>query len=385
MTTFLSCFSGIEAASVAWLPLGWKCVGAAERESAPCAVLAHHYPDVPNLGDVMAEDFLDRVAALGPDVLVGGPPCQDFSIAGLRTGIHGDRGNLTLRWVQIIHAARPDFCVTENVPGWLSANDGHAFGAFLAGLVGADTALVPPKKCGGRWTNAGMVAGPRGRAAWRILDARHFGLAQRRKRVFVVFCPRNGADSAQVLFEPPSLRGDTPPSREARERVAPTISARTQGGGGLGTDFDLDGGLMVAIAGTMRSNGDAHSGFKDEAGLVPVSIETLQPLVPVAYAIQERAVSENLENGPQGKGYQADIAYTLEARNKVQSVAAQAVRRLTPRECCRLMGFPDDYLDIPYRGKPMADGQKYKMLGNSFAVPVVRWIGERIAAQDIAA
>lgn len=481
VTTFLSCFSGIEAASVAWHTLGWKCVGVAEREPFPCAVLAYHYPNVPNLGDVMAEDFLDRVAAIKPDVLVGGPPCQDFSIAGLRAGIHGDRGNLTLRWVQIIHAARPDFCVTENVPGWLSANDGHAFGAFLAGLVGADTALVPPKKCGGRWTNAGMVAGPRGRAAWRILDAQYFGLAQRRKRVFVVFCPRNGADPAAILFNSASLRGDTPPSREARERVAPTISARTQGGGGLGTDFDLDGGLIAGTLNTVPAKGGWRIGPDEAAanhivaasqqlysimpqnsgrdykarpvdvaqplmaagpvggnqggdvivtralrgecfgidGELNASVEHIgalqarphagnfgmvadalrgegfdasedgtgrgTPLVPVAYAIQERAVSENLENGPQGKGYQADIAYTLEARNKVQSVAAQAVRRLTPRECCRLMGLPDDYLDIQYRGKPAADGNRYKSLGNSMAVPVVRWIGQRIASQDIAA
>ncbi len=254
---------------MAWLPLGWQCVGVAERERFPCAVLAHHYPDVPNLGDVTADDFLERAAALKPDVLVGGPPCQDFSVAGLRAGIHGARGNLTLRWVQIIHAARPSFAVTENVPGWLSANKGHAFGAFLAGLVGHDTALVPPKEAGGRWTDAGMVDGPDGRAAWRILDAQYFGLAQRRRRVFVIFCPRNGGDPAAVLFERQGVRGHIAPGREAQEGVAPTISSRPTGGGGLGTDFDLDGGLISHTLSAARGAACAHAA--DLETYVPVA------------------------------------------------------------------------------------------------------------------
>ena len=197
---FVSCFSGIEAASAAWHPLGWECVGVAEIEAFPCAVLKHHYPNVPNLGSVLADDFIDRVKALKPDVLVGGPPCQDFSVAGLRAGLKGDRGNLSLRWVEIIDAIRPLVSVTENVPGWFSVGGGHAFGAFLAALVGADTALVPPAKCGGRWTDAGMADGPGGRAAWRVLDAQFFSLAQRRKRVFVVASCSSGVRSRSGTF-----------------------------------------------------------------------------------------------------------------------------------------------------------------------------------------
>lgn len=230
---FLSCFSGIEAASVAFAPLGWRCVGVAEVDRAASRLLARHYAAVPNLGDVTAPDFTARAAALRPDILVGGPPCQDFSVAGLRAGLAGDRGNLTLRWVEIIRAIRPSLALTENVPGWLSVNRGHAFGAFLAALVGCDSALVPPRQCGGRWSDAGMVDGPEGRCAWRTLDAQFFGLAQRRRRVFVVFCPGDGADPAEILFERQGVRGNPPPRREAREGFAPDA----QGGAGIGGGY----------------------------------------------------------------------------------------------------------------------------------------------------
>lgn len=200
---------------------GWDWVWSADIADFPNAVRTVRFPLIPNLGDIMAEDFIERAAALGPlDGLAGGPPCQDFSIAGLRDGLAGVRGNLSMRWVQIIHALRPRWTLTENVPGWLSVNDGHAFGAFLAGLVGHDSALLPPKRAGGRWTDAGMVAGPLGRAAWRILDAQYFGLAQRRARVFVVGDLGAGGDPAAVLFEPGSLRGHPPPRRQARQDPA---------------------------------------------------------------------------------------------------------------------------------------------------------------------
>lgn len=454
MTAFLSCFSGIEAASVAWATLGWHCVGVAELDPTACAVLAHHYPHVPNLGDVTADNFLERAAALKPDVLIGGPPCQDFSVAGLRAGIHGARGNLTLRWVQIIHAVRARFSVTENVPGWLSANGGRAFGAFLAALVGHDDALNPLVYGFKRWSHAGLVAGPQGRAAWRTLDAQYFGLAQRRKRVFVVFCPRGGGDPAEVLFEREGVQRHTPPRRKEGKDVAPTISSRPTGGGGLGTDFDLKGGLIshcllasaskkldpsleTYVVSTLTSNGDAHSGFRDHHGLVAHSLRGEgfdasedgtgrgTPLVPcepytlavrgrngghdleyrqdgtanalltpsggragigvgaIAYSLQAGALRENPASGPDGVGVQADIAYTVEARAEVQAVSlGSAVRRLTPKECARLQGFPDDYLSqVMIRGKPMADGPQYKCLGNSMAVPVIQWIGQRISGQ----
>jgi DNA (cytosine-5)-methyltransferase 1 len=450
---FVSCFSGIEAASVALTPIGFECVGVAEVDKAASKVLAFHYPDVPNLGDVMAVDFIDRVRALNPDILVGGPPCQDFSIAGLRAGLGGNRGNLTIRWVEIIRAIRPLSALTENVPGWLSVNGGHDFGAFLAALVGSDTALIPPKECGGRWTDAGMVDGPEGRSAWRTLDAQFFGLAQRRRRVFVVFCPRGGADPVEVLFERQGLRGNTPPRREKREGAAGTAAAGAGvgfGGGrrsgpveqaacltakGMRLDFEVET-FIAEIASTLPAGGNSTGGDRqpgtsaETAGTMLIA-HSLRgegfdasedgtgcgtPIVPVAFAIQERAVSENPDAGPQGMGVQEGVSYTLEARHHVQAVAfdlrgreggaqfegphdtaniraasggssrsyvAQqwAVRRLLVTECEALQGFPRNWTLTPdANGKLQADGPRYKQIGNSMAVNCIRWIGKRLDA-----
>ena len=235
--TFGSVCSGIEAASVAWHPLGWQAAWLAEIEPFPCAVLAHHYPDVPNLGDmttISRRVLTGEVSA--PDVFCGGTPCQAFSVAGLRQSLDDARGNLTLKFVEIadaidhVRAGRgEDECIVfwENVPGVLSTKD-NAFGCFLGGLAGEDGPLEPP---GGKWANAGAVYGPRRAVAWRTLDAQYFGLAQRRRRVFVVASARKGFDPATVLFEWDGVRRDSAPSREARE-VAPTIPARSTGVGG---------------------------------------------------------------------------------------------------------------------------------------------------------
>lgn len=491
---FISICSGIEAASVAFGPLGWKAVAFSEIEPFPCAVLAHHYPNVPNMGDMSKfREWPDELFAEA-DAIVGGPPCQAFSVAGLRNGLNDDRGNLTLTYAEMIdhadairslHGKPPVIVLYENVPGLLSDKTG-AYGCFLAALAGEAVALEPP---GSRWTDAGCVFGPKRAIAWRVLDAQYFALAQRRRRVFVVASARDGFDPATVLFEWDGVRRDSAPSRESG-KVAPTIPSRSTGGGGLGTDFDCDGGLIaraVSLRGReggataelgddvqncLRASGGggdkphvllhadpiarcdttgeakrqdwetcnfvAHTlrgeGFdasEDGTGrgtpLVPVGFNARQdpdhwhdrtgPLdtdggtQAVSYAIQAGALRTNPASGPDGVGVQADHAYTLEARAEVQAVAVQAsqsgvrfnetvgtldanygsrrhngvmsnmqVRRLTPTECARLQGFPDDYLDIPYRGKPAADGPKYKALGNSWAVPCVTWLGRRIAA-----
>jgi len=213
----------------------------AEVEPFPCALLAERHPGIPNLGDVTADDFAYRARAFGQiDVLAAGSPCQAFSVAGLRKSLSDSRGNLTLRLVELVHAIRPRVFLWENVPGVLSTDD-NAFGCFLAGLVGADDAIAPPAG----WSGAGVVAGPLGTAAWRLLDAEYFNLAQRRVRLFLVFCFGDSADPAEILFEFESMRRDSPPSRETGEAVTGTLSARTEGGGGLGTDFDLGGGLIT--------------------------------------------------------------------------------------------------------------------------------------------
>lgn len=457
----ISLCSGIGAPEVAAPWVDWRL--ASEIEPFPRAVLQERFgyrlPEDHNQGDPllwgdMTEVTPDLLRSRGiplPDLIVAGTPCQDFSVAGLRAGLSGDRGNLTLSFVEICHAivdARPDgklAVLWENVPGVLSDN-GNAFGCFLGGLVGAMDALPPPAN--GSWPGEGMVQGPRSRAAWAVLDAQWFGVAQRRRRVFVVVDFGNCVDPAAVLLEPDRLRGDSPPRRETGERPAPTISARTKGGGGLGTDFDCDGG---PIASTLK--GEGFDASEDGTGrgtpIVPVDVAgTMKAcrdsggwsnsadhaaagyMIPVA--IQERAVSENPNAGPQGKGWQEGVGYTLEARQHVQAVAFDmrghaaeaepfvmmergradgrsleyrqdgtanailtpnggrggfgigaiaapwAVRRLMPVECARLQGFPDDHTAITYRGKPAADGPQYKAYGNSMAVPVVRWIMDRM-------
>lgn len=247
---YLSVCSGIEAASVAWEPLGWEPLAFSEIEPFPRAVLEHHYPHVPCHGDFTALRHEPWIA--DADVLVGGTPCQAFSVAGLRKSLGDDRGNLSLEFIRLadsIDAAReaqgrdPAIIVWENVPGVLSVKD-NAFGCFLAGLAGDVTPYVPPR---GKWTNAGVVDGPQRQVAWRVLDAQYFGLAQRRRRVFVVASAREGFDPAAVLLEFEGVRRDTPPRREKRE-IAPTIPSRSTAGGGLGTDFDCDGGVIRAVA-----------------------------------------------------------------------------------------------------------------------------------------
>ena len=428
---FLSVCSGIEAASVAWGPLGWQAVAFSEIEPFPCAVLAHHYHNVPNWGDMTKfTEWPDATV----DLLCGGTPCQSFSVAGLRKGLDGPRGNLMLTFGAIAARYRPRWLVWENVPGVLSSNGGRDFGTFL-GMLGQ--------------LGYGF--------AYRVLDAQYFGLAQRRKRVFVVGCLGDWRRAAAVLFERHSLSGHPAPRREARQ-TAPTIPARSSGGGGLGTDFDCDGGLIARAVslrgreggGTAELGDDvqnclrASSGGGDKPHVLihadPIARceatgeakrqdwetcnfvafhPTQDPISstdgsthalgcgstggqasvavalrgreggavaqPVVHAIQAGALRVNPASGPDGVGVQADHAYTLEARAEVQAVQhAMQVRRLTPTEAERLMGFPDGYTAIPWRGKPAdqcPDGPRYKALGNSWAVPVVRWIGRRIKQQ----
>lgn len=231
--------SGIEAASVAWHHLGWIPRWFAEIEPFPSAVLAHHWPEVSNLGDfTLIRDKVTAGTVEAPDVLVGGTPCQAFSVAGLRQSLDDKRGQLTLEFVRLANAIdsirslrgqRPVAVVWENVPGVLNTPD-NAFGCFLAGLVGEDDPLVAP---GGRWSNAGYVRGPARAAAWRILDAQYFGVAQRRRRVFVVASARNGFDPTEILFEFDGVRRDSPPRREAGKGFAADAGTLAASGGGM--------------------------------------------------------------------------------------------------------------------------------------------------------
>ncbi len=384
---YLSVCSGIEAASVAWHSLGWEPLAFSEIEKFPRKVLTHHYPDVPLHGDFTVLREQDWIK--DADILVGGTPCQAFSVAGLRNSLDDDRGNLTLEFVRLADAIDNlrrigTIIVWENVPGVLSVKD-NAFGCFLAALVGNNEPLIPT---GGKWTNAGMVMGPKRSAAWRILDAQYFGVAQRRRRVFVVASARDDFDPAEVLFEREGLRRNTPPSREKGEEVTATTAQC----------FDRqrsDEYGEANIASTMSARD-----YKDATDLVaqPIAFNSkdygsdattdMSPTLRSLGAYDAngggsmavaQAIGFYANQGAHGNGNTDEISVTLKAHPKTSNLAAvgtnMAVRRLTPRECERLQGFPDDYTAIP----GAADGPRYKALGNSMAVPVMAWIGKKIA------
>jgi len=390
---FGSVCSGIEAASVAWGPLGWTAAWFSEIEPFPCAVLKHHYPDVPNLGDMTKLPDLIRSGQVEvPDLLCGGTPCQAFSVAGLRQSLNDERGNLSLTFCEIADAIdeqRKSIIFWENVPGVLSTKD-NAFGCFLGALAGEDDALVPP---GGRWANAGFIDGPKRAVAWRILDAQYFGVAQRRRRVFVVASARADFDPAAVLFEFDGVRRDTAPSREARQTVTGTIEASLGRSRGAGTP-------TAAICPTLRAGGNRTGGDRPPG----TDVDTADSLIAMCLnaggmnrldAESETLLPINIYGGnkrvdrPEGGFYvrmDEETSKTLDAATGLSPTCSQggtavmqamAVRRLTPVECERLQGFPDNYTNIKDK---CPDGPRYKALGNSWAVPVVRWIGGRINA-----
>lgn len=282
--TFGSVCSGIEAATVAWAPLGWRPVWLSEIEPFPCAVLAHHYPEVPNLGNMLhIPQLLRNGDILPPDVFTGGTPCQAFSLAGLRNSLSDARGNLSLAFcktadeIDIQRAANgllPCVVVWENVPGVLSTHD-NAFGSFLAGLAGEDEALVPEacpaagkaskfwkwdQKSGQHtlsWPKSGCVIGPQRAVAWRTFDAQYFGLAQRRERVFVVASARNGFDPAAVLFEFKGVRRDSAPSRGAEQDAAAGTLRSSDGGCDIN---HARAGHLQPCAGTLTARYSDQSG-----------------------------------------------------------------------------------------------------------------------------
>jgi DNA (cytosine-5)-methyltransferase 1 len=430
----LSVCSGIGAPECAWSPIGWRFVAHAEIEPFPSAVLAQHYPGVPNRGDMTK--FAEWPDA-DVDVLVGGTPCQSFSVAGLRKGLADPRWNLALTFLAIADRFRPDWVVWENVPGVLSSGGGRDFGAFLGGLG----------QLGYGW-------------AYRVLDAQYWGLAQRRKRVFVVASAQGWASAAAVLFERESLSGHPAPSRETGEAVAGTFAGGARGGGEYSEDdiphvahclnakggagrIDGESETFVAAYAPALSASNPYGDHESRDGLLVAHTLRAEgfdasedgtgrgtPLVPVTYrtsgncgAWATGATTDALTTATDPNHHvvafsckdhgadAGDMAPTLRAMGHSGSHAnaggqvavanygvyptlsankggtltqippincGTAVRRLLPVECEKLQGFPPGYTDIVYRGKRAADGPRYRALGNSMAVPVVRWIGERI-------
>jgi DNA (cytosine-5)-methyltransferase 1 len=405
--------------------MGWQPAGFSEIEPFPSAVLAHHYPQIPNLGDMTKYKEWD-IGAI--DLLVGGTPCQSFSVAGLRKGLEDPRGNLALVYCGILDHFKPRWFVWENVPGVLSSNGGRDFGSFL-----------------------GAVAELGYGFAYRVLDAQYFGVAQRRRRVFVVGYLGDWEPAAKVLFEPESLRGNPAPSREKGKEVAGTIIRSTFGGGPGGKPESAAVGHFQAVTGSLTAKGPCAMGAPEvDAGhYLPVS--TVGPLMthhtPNGHGcagINNQQVAAghiipqpiNIYGGnkrpdrPEGGFYvrmDEETSKTLDAASGLNPTCSQggtavmqpvavdvynqaidgqtaatlteacggtntsgpkvmqamAVRRLTPKECERLQGFPDNYTEIPWRGKTdTPDGPRYKALGNSMAVPVMKWIGERILGEE---
>jgi len=398
--------SGIETASIAWEQLGWQAAWFSEIEPFPSAVLAHHWPQVVNLGDMcLLPDMLRLGLIEAPDVLVGGTPCQAFSIAGMREGLDDERGQLTIKYVEVANeidkqrpAGQECIVVWENVPGVLSSKD-NAFGCFLAALVGEDDAIEPSGK---KWTNAGVVYGPQRTAAWRILDAQYFGVAQRRRRVFVIASAREGFDPTTVLFEFDGMRRDTPPSREEGQGATGTVAGSSGGDSSL-SPFDMQAFGQYGSGRTASTL--KQRDYKDATDLVVIDRAAFNQGVNAQYEpyIKEAELSPSLiARGPHavctpasafkirggceggGKGYlgSEEQAFTVSTRQDQWLHAQSTIRRLTPTECERLQGFPDGHTQIPWRGKPIADcpdGHRYKAIGNSKAVPVIKWIGRRIA------
>lgn len=407
---FGSVCSGIEAASVAWGPIGWQAAWFSEIEPFPCAVLAHHYPDVPNLGDMTTlPDRIRGGEVEAPDAFCGGTPCQAFSVAGLRRSLDDARGNLSLTFCEIADAiddvrlagGEPASIVFwENVPGVLSTRD-NAFGCFLARLCGGDEPLHAPDG----WPDAGCVSGPTRTAAWRVLDAQYFGLAQRRRRVFVVASARDGFDPAAVLLEFEGVRRDSAPSREAGEVAAPCVTAGAANGGAAhgSRSGSAKDNLIVPVAfgggqNCARTDVSTALSAHPSGSRLDFQTETFVAFHPTQDPISSagmcHAIGANanataavahIVNGNSTPETATELAFPLRADdgsgNRQALQHAMQVRRLTPVECERLQGFPDGYTAIPWRGKPASecpDGPRYKALGNSWAVPVVRWIGRRI-------
>lgn len=499
---YISICSGIEAATVAWRPLGWEAVAFAEIEPFPNAVLAHHYPGIPNLGDITKVDWRKYAGAV--DLVVGGTPCQSFSVAGKREGLDGASG-LVREYFRLLEEVRPRWFVWENVPGSLSSGRGNDF-AFI---------LRQWEKCGYH-------------VAWRVLDAQFFGVPQRRRRVFAVGHLGGWQYPAAVLFESESLRGNPAPGRKAGKEnsgsiedsigkaVAKPLLTKDRHNAGDETliakcltssnqrlDWETEtlvlndqGGKRIdiseGVAGTLRSQSKGHEPIVFEPGImsrdgghvyegtaptlraepgdnhpcvIPINTQvalrhnklgertglgigekgdpayTLQANHEHAvFCIAGNTIDRQIQNGGNGAGFQQEISYTLNtidrhavmcapvaptigasgppySRPGNERVETEAlvfrktadcltaaygtkwngnasaengslfamnslVRRLTPTECERLQGFPDGYTDIEFKGKPAPDGARYKALGNSMAVPCMRWIGERIQMME---
>jgi DNA (cytosine-5)-methyltransferase 1 len=434
---YLSLCSGIEAATVAWAPLGWTPVAFADIDHYCRAFLEHTYPTVPNLGD-LAKITARMLEDLGPiDIVVGGTPCQDLSIAGQRRGLKGSRSALFFEYVRIVNATRrlcgARFALWENVPGALTNRRGRDFAVVVSELAGHK--FEPPSN---GWGNEGLALGRHGLVEWGVLDAQWFGLAQRRERLFALVDSGNWQDRAPVLLEPESMRGDSAPSRAAGARAAGTLTRRALDGssacGGDGREGflvdDLEAPDVAAplthgghpgsnkpgrhkeddenlVAGPLLSNSNGHgwrTGAEEAAGNHYIVDDIAEPLTArnarnathagnnarprnVVACFDETQLThpENRSTcSPETAALAATARPPAIAEDDDGSSSGPGVRRLTPTECERLMGVPDGYTRIPYRPRrrrvvrPASDTVRYAALGNAIATTQLGWIGRKL-------
>lgn len=378
--TYGSICSGIEAATVAWESLEWNGLWFSEIEKFPCELLSIKYPHIPNYDDMTT--FPSRIAngeIQAPDILIGGTPCQAFSMAGKRLSLADDRGNLTLFFTEILDAIdrkrneqglSPALCIWENVKGALSTKD-NAFGCLLGKLAGENIPLQPPR---GKWTNSGIVRGPKRNIAWRVLDSQYFGLAQQRKRVYVIACDRTKCPE-EILFEFESMYRNETKNITKQEKITNSTYEYS------GRYNNLDNTITAPyknITGTLcaRDFKGVGSQFVDE-GKIVCEFMLLDDQGGSVINIKENPkVTGTLRR--ESHGHEPSIVFL----DKIKTIKENSkIRRLTPTEYESLQGFPLNYTRIPWKGKSeefCPDGLRYKAIGNSMSVPVIKWIGERI-------
>lgn len=371
---YISVFSGIEAASVAWESLGWIPLAFCEIDEFPSAVLAQRFPEIPNLGDITKVDWSEYAGKT--DLVVGGSPCQSFSVAGNRTGLEGASG-LMWEYVRCVREVRPRWFVWENVPGALSSTKGEDFRCLLESMDDLGYGL-----------------------AWRVLDAQFFGVAQRRRRVFLVGS-LGDRRSADVLFEPESLCRDSPSSREKRKELTKGTEIRTrdccwQIAGNIINRQPQHGGNQLGIR-DPGIEGAFTLTATDRHAAVCLPFDTAQITSPQngsnpkwddpchSLCATGCAPTICLSGDNSNAAIDVDKSGTLtahDAKGAPSVLYDGCVRRLTPRECERLQGFPDDWTNIAWRDGFAPNTKRYKAIGNSMAVPVMKWIGERIASVE---
>jgi DNA (cytosine-5)-methyltransferase 1 len=397
---YISICSGIEAASVAWRGIGWTPMAFSEIEPFPSAVLAHHYPDVPNLGDMSKYREWPEELLADCELLVGGTPCQAFSVAGLRKSLDDERGNLSLIYVHLFHhinairrkhGRSPAIALWENVPGVLSTKD-NAFGCFISGLLGVDDTIETQD---GKWPKAGFLGSETVRVGYRVLDAQYFGVAQRRRRVFLVAVPCELVSSlgdracpSEILSLRESVLGN-PPSRGSEGQANSRPDSEVAWG--RSSDADCRGGARAAAYGFNWQNGGGYGEANEGLGI------TLEAVGPVSTsqvaAVACEAIRSQWETcGSCGNDWcnihdchahdaACECQPLCDRQDDPMSItllSALPARRLTPKETERLQGFPDDYTAIACDPKPAIDRSRYRALGNSMAVPCMFWLGYRI-------